>query len=435
MRLTLYARFLLVLVPSFGLMMGIGLGALSRLDTRTGTDALALRVGNLSARQAGALGRHDALHQRRLAEDLLAAFGADGAVLCAELRPARPDRNAPAEPSAVQALATYPAVVGCKGVPDVYELTLPVGDEEAELLVRYTDAEVAAQAHQRMLLTLLIVTAALVVTLLSASIGFRLIVGRRLQQLHRSMSATSTPTPDTALAAGPHDELADIIDAYNALMRREHEHAAALLQHNRILADESQRDQLTGLHNRRHFEHWLRQSQADGRARHECDGLLALMDVDRFKSINDTHGHAVGDEVLVAIAQRLSRALRGSPMLVRWGGEEMLACLDGRQDAHRIGQRLLRAINHDPIETSSGPLAVTISIGLVHLPLRIDGASQALPIKEALVHADTALYQAKHTGRNRAVCVNAPTPAVTRMNCETGGAADNHRPSTHPETR
>ncbi|MDE1950018.1 MAG: hypothetical protein KGI35_15470, partial [Burkholderiales bacterium] len=86
LRLTLYRKFLLVLVPSFVVLAAAGVVLAGRLDTRSATEALALRVGSLAACVAATLGRHDALGERGLAEDLLGTFGTDRAVLCAELR-------------------------------------------------------------------------------------------------------------------------------------------------------------------------------------------------------------------------------------------------------------------------------------------------------------------------------------------------------------
>ena len=155
-------------------------------------------------------------------------------------------------------------------------------------------------------------------------------------------------------------------------------------------------DVLTGLLNRRGFDERLRRLlQRD--AAHPP--VLALLDVDHFKRINDTHGHAVGDAVLSGIGERLRDALRPLDLAVRLGGEEF-AVIWARPEAGgeaRLGERLREAVGSQPFATAAGPLAVTISVGVA----RAQGAEEA---PEALFsRADAALYAAKGAGRDRVV--------------------------------
>jgi diguanylate cyclase (GGDEF)-like protein len=153
-------------------------------------------------------------------------------------------------------------------------------------------------------------------------------------------------------------------------------------------------DPLTGLANRRHQQAALSEVDASTRL------AVALFDLDHFKAINDTYGHAVGDEVLVAVAQRLAAGVRSTDTLSRWGGEEfcltMADCAEGTAVAS--AERLLHRICDTPIPTAAGPLRVTASIGVA--------AARAEAFDRLLIQADRALYQAKHAGRAQVVAAS-----------------------------
>ncbi len=197
------------------------------------------------------------------------------------------------------------------------------------------------------------------------------------------------------------------------MVQREHRQEDVLVARNRQLADQSQRDALTGLFNRRHFDQWRRQGDALGGPM-QVPGVFALLDVDHFKAINDTHGHAVGDEVLMALAQRLGEAMRAGDLLVRWEGEEFFVYVAGTHDIQAIAHQLLTHVSSAPIMTGAGELAVCVSAGLVALPENGAPDQKPLSIDEVLVLADRALYAAKAKGRCRVVC-------VTRVNARHAG--------------
>ena len=126
--------------------------------------------------------------------------------------------------------------------------------------------------------------------------------------------------------------------------------------------------------------------------------VLFLMDVDHFKQINDGHGHHTGDEVLVALAQRLKATCRPTDLVARWGGEEFLvACRNlTREQAGQVAARLRRAMAYT-LETAHSARPVTVSLGLAPIPF-FDagvGASAASRWDYALRMADRALYAAK----------------------------------------
>ncbi|TCT23216.1 GGDEF domain-containing protein [Thermomonas haemolytica] len=159
----------------------------------------------------------------------------------------------------------------------------------------------------------------------------------------------------------------------------------------------SEVDALTGLNNRHAATAALNamalQPGPEG-TRH----VLFLIDVDHFKQINDGHGHHTGDEVLVALAQRLKAACRPTDLVARWGGEEFLvACRNlTREQAEQVAARLRRAMAYT-LETAHSARPVTVSLGLAPIPF-FDagvGASAASRWDYALRMADRALYAAK----------------------------------------
>jgi len=172
-------------------------------------------------------------------------------------------------------------------------------------------------------------------------------------------------------------------------------HADADWQRHRAAeyAAAAERDALTGLGNRRHLERrcaeLLPALAQDGSAL-----SLALLDVDHFKLVNDTHGHAAGDQVLVQLAQLLRENMRTGDVLARHGGEEFVIVLPGMPlpRAAEVCERLRERVAGHPWALAGG---VTISIGLV--------ASPPLELHTLLQRADEAMYRAKRAGRNSVV--------------------------------
>lgn len=149
-------------------------------------------------------------------------------------------------------------------------------------------------------------------------------------------------------------------------------------------------DPLTGLRNRRyvrwHLEALLRTS----------DAAVLLLDVDRFKAINDSFGHAAGDEILREVAGRLKAQLRATDVIARYGGEEFLIVLaaESADYAVTVAERLRRAVQAEPFSVGTTRLAVSASIGLAIAPA-------GSPADSAICAADAALYRAKALGRDR----------------------------------
>lgn len=175
------------------------------------------------------------------------------------------------------------------------------------------------------------------------------------------------------------------------------------------LAAEAATDSLTGLLNRSQLH--LRAAEAVAiSARHGRPLACLMIDVDHFKRINDTFGHAAGDAVLVEVARRLRRACRASDVAVRYGGEEFVLLLPetGAEGARVTAEKIRSVIAAEPVSFSEafvpgGParagdvleIPVRVSIGGACFAERMDGSSALLAV------ADKALYRAKQLGRNR----------------------------------
>ena len=156
-------------------------------------------------------------------------------------------------------------------------------------------------------------------------------------------------------------------------------------------------DPLTGLYNRRYMASHLATLLAQSASQHGT--AVAILDLDHFKQVNDTHGHPAGDDVLREVGNRIVRNIRGIDMACRYGGEEFVVLMPDTdlESSEVVANRLLNAIGGKPIQTrSAGELTVTCSIGCTS-SIAGDTADSLLK------RADEALYEAKHGGRNRIV--------------------------------
>lgn len=168
-------------------------------------------------------------------------------------------------------------------------------------------------------------------------------------------------------------------------------------------AAESGLDPLTGLRTRRGMNEAL-EREANRFQRSGQPFCLALCDIDKFKSVNDTYGHDIGDRVLGAFAAVISRGIRSFDEAFRMGGEEFLVCLKETVvgEAYRVVERLRVDLMNTAIPIGEGrELRITASFGLVQ-------ADPEASVEELIVRADKALYQAKNSGRNRVTRYGAP---------------------------
>jgi len=309
---------------------------------------------------------------------------------------------------------------------------LPLGELEVSL----GDAVLKGRLMRRGFGTLLVLVLALGVSAVAGAWLFRQRVGRPLAAVTRRIERFSVRSQESADDAPlrPHaandeigrletalqtmraqvgrdvreiERLRDEIAAHAATLEAQvRERTAELEQRNRELEEQrraiealANTDALTGALSRRHFLELAGRERA--RAAREGGGLaVLLLDIDHFKRVNDTHGHAGGDAVLRAFHATCATQLRAHDLLGRLGGEEFGVVLPatGREVARQVAERLRAAVAAGPVTLPGGAaVAITVSIGLAFT------ASAAEDIDSLLAAADAALYRAKREGRNRVV--------------------------------
>lgn len=174
-------------------------------------------------------------------------------------------------------------------------------------------------------------------------------------------------------------------------------HATQLQQQNQVLQQQATTDALTGLNNRAAFDRVLaeqcRISQQQGKPL-----TLLLLDVDKFKSINDRFGHQTGDKVLSCLGKLLRSAARPQDLAARYGGEEMALILPdtSRAVGAAIAETVRRAVASQPISVGKGSIPITVSIGVATL----ESSGKLAQPEHLFKAADLAVYAAKHGGRN-----------------------------------
>lgn len=200
-----------------------------------------------------------------------------------------------------------------------------------------------------------------------------------------------------------------VILLYRAARRSNRELKVA----NSRLAEQSVRDPLTGLLNRRALQEKLRTPHEVGH-----DAML-LLDVDHFKRINDNLGHAAGDDVLVEVSKRLLQVSRESDLVVRWGGEEFLIYLTNTEQSKLplMAKRMLDVIGSTPIKAGDRDIWITATAGFISYPFA-DLHENQMDWEETLQLADMVLYAGKVHGRNQAwgvMALNKPFSEVQSL--------------------
>lgn len=284
-------------------------------------------------------------------------------------------------------------VIGVAESPREGSVTVVAQKERAEVY--------AAWSALRNQLLILIGGLTLLVGLLAFRMGRSIVTP--LQRLIGAAEHIAAGNLAVQLPAAQDDETGRLTRAFNlmsdSLSRSRAEVDAAnqaLQQQNRLLERLSVTDSLTGLYNRKKLAEIL----ADQIARYRRNGRgfsVLMLDIDHFKSLNDTHGHLLGDEVLAQVADILARAIRNVDFAARYGGEEFVIVLvetalpDALETAERIRAKVAEARYGAP----EPRIAVTVSIGVAEIAAA-DANGDAV-----IARADRALYQAKHAGRNR----------------------------------
>jgi two-component system sensor histidine kinase/response regulator len=183
---------------------------------------------------------------------------------------------------------------------------------------------------------------------------------------------------------------------------------AEISQLQRRLQEQVIRDSLTGLHNRRFLDETLPQELVRAKREGYCLALI-MIDLDKFKRINDTYGHAAGDEVLKALSAILVKTARESDVICRYGGEEFLAALPGMLPdlALRRANEWRLELSRTPVRYGDFMINVTFSAGVAVFP------DHGIDIDTLLSRADQALYRSKEEGRNQVTCFSVTADAAT----------------------
>ena len=222
------------------------------------------------------------------------------------------------------------------------------------------------------------------------------------------------------------DEMCKLKDELESKEQSLRWHSLELQRKNLELQEISFTDPLTGVWNRRYLEeivaaeagqvlrNYERARGTDNRNLDHRDLVFIMVDVDFFKAVNDVYGHPAGDRLLQRVAERLSKVVRKSDVLVRWGGEEFLIMSRSADPSGTPGfcERILEIMASEAFDLGHGvQLRKTCSVGWAPFPWN-RGAYEALCAEEAIELADTALYRAKAGGRNRGVGILASDGAL-----------------------
>jgi diguanylate cyclase (GGDEF)-like protein len=158
-------------------------------------------------------------------------------------------------------------------------------------------------------------------------------------------------------------------------------------------------DGLTQIHNHRYLTDFLDREVARS-VRHERPLAVVMLDIDRFKAVNDEHGHLCGDYVLREMSNRIRHSVRREDLFARYGGEEFALVLveTNPEQALEVAERLRESIEAKPFWFESVIVPITVSVGVASIKTQVDTSASAL-----LKEADEKLYEAKRTGRNRVV--------------------------------
>lgn len=284
------------------------------------------------------------------------------------------------------ALTTTQMIIGVIGVGWAYVLCGPArGMTIYPLLLIFAFGAFSLSWRRIMWLTVLtLVSLIAMVTALGATRPGGLLApldpeALRLDQLNLLMIIVVLPAVSV---------LAARLSSLRRKLRSQHTALAEAMEEVQRLATQ---DNLTGLVNRRYMEERLAEEQRHSE-RHENPFSVVIIDIDEFKRLNDTHGHAFGDEVLQAFADRATSTLRASDLIARWGGDEFLALLrdTSAAQAQTIIQRLLGEMSTIP-HGSCPP--ITFSAGVTE-----NRPGEA--IEDIVARADAGMYEAKESGSN-----------------------------------
>jgi diguanylate cyclase (GGDEF)-like protein len=293
---------------------------------------------------------------------------------------------------------THQEVIGLAGVFENLPVTIVAERDRAEVYGAWVDL-------RNMFLALV---GALVVVVAAVAFQMGRSIVRPLQQLIDAADRIAGGDLEVRLAATQRDELGHLTQVFNQMTDRlRHSHGEimaanqAMQQQNQVLETLSITDSLTGLYNRSKLDTILSDELARFK-RTQREFTLLMMDIDYFKTLNDTYGHVTGDEILAAVARILIQSIRSIDYAARYGGDEFIIILveTSMDQALKTAERIRSQVENLRYSANDSIIAVTVSIGVVQCQ------SGDMTPTAVFARADDALYEAKHAGRNRAHSAN-----------------------------
>jgi diguanylate cyclase (GGDEF)-like protein len=286
-------------------------------------------------------------------------------------------------------------VIGLADIPAALPVTIVAEQDRADVY--------AAWVNLRNLYLALVCIIVLVVTAVAFRMGRSIVTP--LQHLINAANSIASGDLDVRLPVTRNDEFGHLTRIFNQMADKlRHSHAEivatnqAMQQQNQLLETLSITDGLTGLYNRSKLDAILKDELARFK-RNQRPFAVLMMDIDYFKTLNDSHGHIAGDEVIVAVARILGRSIRSVDYAARYGGDEFIIIMvETTADmALKTAERIRSQVNDMRYSSNGQIVSVTVSIGVVQCQQSDDGTPTAV-----FSRADSALYEAKRAGRNRA---------------------------------
>jgi diguanylate cyclase (GGDEF)-like protein len=314
-------------------------------------------------------------------------FSLDAAVL-------RQLRERPGESMVFQGLMQR-EVIGLADMPDVLPVTVVAERDRADVY--------AVWVNLRNLFLSLVCSVVLIVMAVAFRMGRSIVTP--LLHLIDAANSIAEGDLDVQLLATRNDEFGHLARIFNRMVDKlRHSRAEVVAanqtmqEQNKLLEKLSVTDGLTGLYNRSKLDAILEDELARFK-RNQRSFALLVMDIDYFKTLNDTYGHIVGDEVIVAVARILSESIRSVDYAARYGGDEfVIVMVEATADmALKTAERIRSRVNDIRYNANGQTVSVTVSIGVVQSQQSDDISPTAL-----FARADSALYEAKRAGRNRA---------------------------------
>ncbi len=286
-------------------------------------------------------------------------------------------------------------VIGLADVPAALPVTVVAEQDRADVY--------AVWVAFRNLFLALVCTIVLVVTAVAFRMGRSIVTP--LQHLIDAANSIADGDLDVQLPVTRNDEFGHLTQIFNQMadkLRQSHAEVVAtntaMQQQNQLLETLSITDGLTGLYNRSKLDAILKDELARFK-RNQRPFAVLMMDIDYFKTLNDSHGHIAGDEVIVAVAKILAQSIRSVDYAARYGGDEFVIIMVETtvDQALRTAERICSQVNEMRYSANGQSVSVTVSIGVVQCKQSDSATPTAV-----FARADSALYEAKRAGRNRA---------------------------------